>query len=127
MADIKKLIDEVKKLTVLELSELVKSLEKEFGVSAAAPAAAAAPAHAAHAAAAAPTEEKTEFNVILKSFGEKKIDVIRIVRELTGLGLVEAKTLVEGAPSTIKEGVNKETANQMLDKLKAVGATAELK
>jgi large subunit ribosomal protein L7/L12 len=125
MADIKKLIDEVKKLTVLELSELVKSLEKEFGVSAAAPAAAVAAAPAA--AAAAPVEEKTEFNVILKSFGEKKIDVIRVVRELTGLGLVEAKTLVEGAPSTIKEGVNKETANQMLDKLKAAGAAAELK
>ncbi len=124
MANLEKLIDEIKKLTVLELSELVKALEKEFGVSAAAPVAVAA----APAAAAAPAvEEKTEFNVVLTSFGEKKIDVIRVVRELTGLGLVEAKTLVEAAPSTVKEGLAKDLATQMMEKLVAVGAKAELK
>lgn len=125
MANLEKLIDEIKKLTVLELSELVKALEKEFGVSAAAPAAVAA-APAAGAAAAPVVEEKTEFNVVLKSFGEKKIDVIRVVRELTGLGLVEAKTLVESL-GTVKEAVAKDLANQMAEKLKAVGATVEIK
>jgi large subunit ribosomal protein L7/L12 len=127
MADLKKLMKDIKELTVLELSEFVKALEKEFGVSAAAPVAVAAAPAAAGKAAAAPAEEKTEFNVVLTSFGEKKIDVIRVVRELTGLGLVEAKTLVEAAPSTVKEAVGKDTANQMVEKLKAVGAKAELK
>ena len=124
MADIQKMLEEVKGMTVLELNELVKALEEEFGVSAAAPVAvAAAPA----AAAAAPVEEKTEFDVVLKEIGANKIAVIKAVRELTGLGLVEAKNLVEGVPSTIKEAQPKEMADQMVAKLKEAGATAELK
>lgn len=118
------LLEQIKTLTVLELSELVKALEEEFGVSAAAPmAVAAAPA----AAAAAPAEEKTEFDVILASFGEKKLEVIKVVRELTGLGLKEAKEMVEGAPKAVKEGASKEDAEQIKEKLTAAGATVELK
>lgn len=120
-----KLIEDVKVLTVLELSELVKALEEEFGVSAAAPAAAvAAPA----AGAAAPAvEEKTEFNVILKEVGADKIKVIKVVRELTGLGLKEAKDLVDGAPKTVKENVSKDEAASIEAKFKEVGATVEIK
>ena len=124
-----KLIEEIKGLTVLELSELVKALEEEFGVSAAAPVAiAAAPAAGGAAAAeAAPVEEKTEFDVILKDVGPEKIKVIKVVREVTGLGLKEAKDLVDGAPSTVKEGVSKEDAEAMVAKFKEAGATCELK
>ena len=119
-----KLIEDVKVLTVLELSELVKALEEEFGVSAAAPVAvAAAPA----AAAAAPVEEKTEFNVILKEAGADKIKVIKVVREVTGLGLKEAKDVVDGAPKTVKENVSKDEAAQIEAKFKEVGATVEVK
>jgi large subunit ribosomal protein L7/L12 len=122
-----KLIEDVKALTVLELSELVKALEEEFGVSAAAPVAVAA-APAAGAAAAAPAaEEKTEFNVILKDVGADKIKVIKVVREITGLGLKEAKDLVDGAPKTVKENVSKEEAASMEAKFKEVGATVEIK
>lgn len=120
-----KLIEDVKALTVMELSELVKALEAEFGVSAAAPVAVAA---SGAAAAAAPVEEeKTEFNVVLKEIGPEKIKVIKVVRELTGLGLKEAKDLVDGAPSTVKEAVSKEEADSMAAKLKEVGAVIELK
>ncbi len=120
MADVQKFIEEVKSMTVLELNELVKALEEEFGVSAAAPVAvAAAPA----AAAAAPVEEKTEFNVVLKDFGANKIGVIKVVRELTGLGLVEAKNLVEKL-GTVKEAVAKDEAEKMVAKFKEAGATA---
>jgi len=123
-----KLIEEIKGLTVLELSELVKALEEEFGVSAAAPVAvAAAPVAGGAAAEAAPVEEKTEFNVILKDVGPEKIKVIKVVREVTGLGLKEAKDLVDGAPSTVKEGVSKEEAEAMVAKFKEAGATCELK
>ena len=117
------LIEEVKALTVLELSELVKALEEEFGVSAAAPVAVAA----APAAAAAPVEEKTEFDVILKDAGAEKIKVIKVVREATGLGLKEAKDLVDGAPKTIKENVSKDDAAALEAKFKEVGATVEIK
>ncbi|WBY63551.1 MAG: 50S ribosomal protein L7/L12 [Thermocaproicibacter melissae] len=118
-----KLIEDVKSLTVLELSELVKALEDEFGVSAAAPVAvAAAPAAAAPAA-----EEKTSFDVVLKSVGDQKIQVIKAVREITGLGLKEAKDLVDSAPKTIKEGVSKDDAEAMKEKLTKVGAEVELK
>lgn len=123
MADIQKFIEEIKTMTVMELNELVKAIENEFGVSAAATAVVAGPA----AAAAAPVEEKTEFDVVLKEIGANKIAVIKAVRELTGLGLVEAKNLVEGVPSTIKEAQPKEMAVQMVAKLKEAGATAELK
>lgn len=122
-----KLIEDVKALTVLELSELVKALEEEFGVSAAAPVAVAA-APAAGAAAAAPAaEEKTEFEVILKDVGAEKIKVIKVVREVTGLGLKEAKDLVDGAPKTVKENVSKDEAAQIEAKFKEVGATIEIK
>ncbi len=125
---IMKLIDDVKALTVLELSELVKALETEFGVSAAAPVAvAAAGAAAAGAAAAAPVEEQTEFEVILKEVGAEKIKVIKVVREITGLGLKEAKDLVDGAPKTVKENVSKDEAASMEAKFKEVGATVEIK
>ena len=123
MADINAIVDQLSSLTVLEAAELVKQLEGKWGVSAAAAAVAAAPA----AAAAAPVEEKTEFTVVLAKTGEKKIDVIKVIRELTGLGLKEAKDLVEGAPKTVKEGVNKDDANKMKEKLTAAGATVELK
>ena len=115
----------IKGMTVLELSQLVKTLEKEFGVSAAAPVvAAAAPAAGAAAPAA---EEQTEFTVILKEIGANKINVIKVVRELTGLGLKESKDLVEGAPRPVKEGVNKDEAASMKQKLEAAGAAAEVK
>lgn len=120
-----KLIDEVKELTVLELSELVKALEEEFGVSAAAPVAVAAAGGGGAEAQA--EEEKTEFDVVLKEIGSQKIKVIKVVRELTGLGLKEAKDLVDGAPNTVKEGVSKEDAEAMSEKLKEVGAGVEIK
>jgi len=116
------LIEEVKGLTVLELSELVHALEEAFGVSAAA--AVAAPAAAAAAPAA---EEKTEFNVSLESFGSNKIGVIKVVRELTGLGLKEAKDLVDGCPKNVKENVSKDEAEEMKKKLEEAGAKVELK
>jgi len=123
-----KLIEDVKSLTVLELSELVKALEEEFGVSAAAPVAvAAAPAAAAAAAAAPAAEEKTEFDAILAEVGANKINVIKVVREITGLGLKEAKDLVDGAPKPIKEGVSKEEAEEIKKKLEEAGAKVELK
>lgn len=125
MADIKNLVEEIKKLTIVEVSDLVKALEEEFGVSAAAPVAvAAAPVAGAPAAAA---EEKTEFNVVLKEIGANKIAVIKVVREITGLGLSEAKALVDGAPSTVKENVPTAEAKEIESKLKEAGATVELK
>ena len=120
------LIEEVKNLTVLELSDLVKALEEEFGVSAAAPAAVAA-APAAGAAAAPAAEEKTEFDVMLTEIGGEKIKVIKAVRELTGLGLKEAKEVVDNAPKAVKEGASKEEAEEMKTKLEEAGATVELK
>ena len=119
-----KLIEDVKALTVMELSELVKALEEEFGVSAAAPVAVAA---AAAPAAAAAAEEKTEFNVVLAEVGANKINVIKVVREITGLGLKEAKDLVDGAPKAVKEGVSKDDAEEMKKKLEEAGAKVELK
>ena len=118
-----KLIEDVKVLTVLELAELVKALEEEFGVSAAAPVAVAA----APVAAAAVVEEKTEFNVILKDVGAEKIKVIKVVREVTGLGLKEAKDVVDGAPKTVKENVSKDEAASIEAKFKEVGASVEIK
>ena len=118
------LIEEVKSLTVLELSELVKALEEEFGVSAAAPAVAVA---AAPAAAAPAAGEKTEFDVVLKSAGANKINVIKVVKEITGLGLKEAKALVDEAPKTIKEGASKDDAESIKTKLTEAGAEVELK
>ena len=118
------LIEEVKSLTVLELSELVKALEEEFGVSAAAPAAVAV---AAPAAAAPAAEEKTEFDVVLKSAGANKINVIKVVKEITGLGLKEAKALVDEAPKTVKEGASKADAESIKTKLTEAGAEVELK
>jgi large subunit ribosomal protein L7/L12 len=126
MADNAKIIEELKGMTVLELNDLVKALEKEFGVSAAAPAAAGAAGAAAGAAAPA-EEEKSEFDVILKTVGPNKIQVIKVVREITGLGLVDAKAIVDGAPKAVKEGVAKDAANEMAEKFKAVGAEVELK
>ena len=123
MADINAIIDQLSGLTVLEAADLVKQLESKWGVSAAA-AVAAAPAAGAAAPAA---EAQTEFTVVLAKAGDKKIDVIKVIRELTGLGLKEAKDLVEGAPKTVKEGVNKEDAAKMKEKLAAAGATVELK
>lgn len=117
------LIEEVKALTVLELSELVHALEDEFGVSAAAPVAVAAAAAPAAEAAA----EKTEFDVVLASFGDEKIKVIKAVREITGLGLAEAKGMVEGTPKALKEGVSKDEAEELKKKLEEVGAKVELK
>ena len=114
------MIEELKTLTVLELSELVKAVEEEFGVSAAAAVAVAAPA------AAAAVEEKTEFDVILAEAGAEKIKVIKAVREITGLGLAEAKALVDGAPKTLKEAASKEEAEEIKTKLSEVGATVEL-
>jgi large subunit ribosomal protein L7/L12 len=120
------ILEAIEKMSVLELSELIKSIEDRFGVSAAAPVAVAAAGPAA-AAAAPVEEEKTEFDVVLKDVGAEKIKVIKVVRELTGLGLKEAKDVVDGAPSTLKEAVQKEEAEGMIAKLKEVGATAELK
>lgn len=119
------MIEAISGMTVLELSELVKALEEKFGVSAAAPVAVAAAPAAGGAAAAA--EEKTEFNVVLTSAGANKIPVIKVVRELTGLGLKEAKDLVDGAPKTVKENVAKDQAEEMKKKLAEAGATVELK
>jgi len=116
----------IKNMTVLELAELVKELEEEFGVSAAAMVAA-APAAGAAAGGGAAAEEKTEFDVILQSPGDKKINVIKVVREITGLGLKEAKALVDGAPKPVKEGVSKEEAEQIKAKLEEAGATVEIK
>jgi len=125
---IEELMTAIKNMTVLELSELVKALETEFGVSAAAPVVAAAAVAAAPAEAAAPAaEEKTEFTVFLKEVGANKISVIKAVRELTGLGLKESKDLVESAPKAVKEGVSKEEAATIKQKLEAAGATVELK
>lgn len=122
MADLKKLVEEIKTLTVVEVSELVKLLEEEFGVSAA------AQMSAAPAAAAAPVaEEKTEFTIVLKEAGASKLNVIKVVKEITGLGLGEAKALVDNAPSTIKEHVHTEEAKAMEAKLKEAGAVVELK
>ena len=117
------ILDLVKGLTILELADLVKALEEEFGVSAAPVAVAAAPG----AAAAAPVEEKTEFDVILKAAGASKLNVIKVVRELTGLGLKDAKDLVESAPKTIKEAVAKDEAEKIAEQLKAAGAEVEIK
>jgi large subunit ribosomal protein L7/L12 len=124
MADLAKLVDDLSALTVLEASELSKMLEEKWGVSAAAPVAAAA---AGPAAAAAPVEEKTEFDVILASFGDNKINVIKEVRAITGLGLGEAKALVEAAPKAIKEAATKAEAEDIKKKLEAAGAKVELK
>jgi large subunit ribosomal protein L7/L12 len=125
MANLTKIVDELSSLTVLEAAELSKLLEEKWGVSAAAPMAVAAPGAAAGAA--APVEEQTEFTVVLSAFGDKKIEVIKEVRAITGLGLKEAKDLVEGAPKPVKDGVNKADAEAMKKKLEAVGAKVELK
>ena len=124
MADLEKIADELSNLTFLEAAELSKLLEEKWGVSAAAPVAAAAPAAGGDAAA---VEEKDEFDVILAAAGEKKINVIKEVRTITGLGLKEAKDLVEGAPKPVKEGVKKEEAEELKKKLEEAGATVELK
>ncbi len=126
MADLSKLVDELSKLTVLEAAELAKLLEEKWGVSAAAAVAVAA-APGAAGGAAAPAEEKTEFTVVLASAGDKKIEVIKEVRALTGLGLKEAKDLVEGAPKPVKEGVAKDEAEKIKTTLEKVGAKVELK
>ena len=123
MADIAKLVEELSKLTVLEAAELAKALEEEWGVSAAAAVAVAGPA----AADAPAAEEKTEFDVILTGDGGKKIQVIKEVRAITGLGLTEAKALVDGAPKPVKEGVNKTEAEEVKAKIEAAGGTVELK
>lgn len=125
MSKVQEVIDIVKGLTVLELSELVKALEEEFGVSAAAPVAVAAAAPAAAAGGA--EEEQTEFDVILASIGDKKINVIKVVREITGLGLKEAKDLVDAAPKPVKEKINKDEANEIKAKLEEAGAGVEIK
>ena len=116
------ILEEIKALTILELADLVKAIEEEFGVSAAPVAVAVAGGAAAPAA-----EEKTEFDVVMTSFGAKKLDVIKVVREITGLGLKEAKELVEGAPKTVKEGASKEEAEDIKAKLTAAGAEVEVK
>lgn len=118
------IVEEIKGLTILELNELVKAVEEEFGVSAAAPVAVAGGAAAAAAPAA---EEKTEFDVVLTGFGDKKLGVIKVIREITGLGLKEAKDLVEGCPKNVKEGVSKEDAEKLKEQLVAAGATVEIK
>jgi len=123
MADLAKIVDDLSKLTVLEAADLAKMLEEKWGVSAAAAVAVAGPAGAA----AAPAEEKTEFTVVLSAAGDKKIEVIKEVRALTGLGLKEAKDLVEGAPKTIKEGATKDEANKIKTTLEKVGAKVDLK
>jgi large subunit ribosomal protein L7/L12 len=127
MSKVQNIIEEIKGLSLLEASELVKGLEQAFGVSAAAAAVAAAPAAGGGAAAAAPAEEKTEFSVILTAVGGNKIGVIKAVREVTSLGLKEAKDLVEGAPKPIKEGVNKDEAEAIKKKFTEAGATVEVK
>lgn len=125
MSKTQEILEAVKGMTVLELAELIKAFEEEFGVSAAAPV-----AMAAMPAAGAPEvveEEKTEFDVILKAVGDKKINVIKVVREITGLGLKEAKDLVDGAPNPVKEGIGKEEAETIKGKLEEVGASVEVK
>ena len=119
------IVEEIKSLTILELNELVKAVEEEFGVSAAAPVAVAG---AAAAGAAAPAvEEKTEFDVVLTGFGDKKLGVIKVIREITGLGLKEAKDMVEGCPKAVKEGISKEDAEKIKAQLVEAGATVEIK
>src|SRR4051795_12281690 len=127
MANLEKIVDELSGLTVLEAAELAKLLEEKWGVSAAGAVAVAAGGRAGGGAAAAPAEEQTEFTVVLTAAGDKKIEVIKEVRAITGLGLKEAKDLVEGAPKTVKEGVNKADSEAMKKKLEAVGAKVELK
>ena len=124
MADLQKLADELSELTVIQAAELSKMLEEKWGVSAAAPVAVAA---ASNGEAAAAVEEQTEFDVVLASFGEKKINVIKEIRAITGLGLKEAKELVESAPKPVKEGVSKEEGEELKEKLEGAGATVELK
>jgi len=126
MSKIQEIIEVVKSMTVLELSELVKALEEEFGVSAAVPVAMAA-VPGADSPADAPAEEQTEFDVILKATGDKKISVIKVVREITALGLKEAKELVDGAPKPVKEKISKEDAESIKAKLEEAGATVEIK
>ena len=126
MADLQKIVDDLSSLTVLEAAELAKLLEEKWGVSAAAAVAVAGPA-AGGGGAAAPVEEKTEFTVVLAAAGDKKIEVIKEVRAITGLGLKEAKDLVEGAPKNVKEGVNKEEADKIKAQLEKAGAKVELK
>jgi large subunit ribosomal protein L7/L12 len=126
MADLQKIVDDLSKLTVIEAAELSKMLEEKWGVSAAAPVAVAAVA-GAPGAAAAPAEEKTEFTIVLAAAGEKKIEVIKEVRAITGLGLKEAKDLVEGAPKNVKEGVSKDEAAKLKAQLEKVGAKVEVK
>jgi large subunit ribosomal protein L7/L12 len=126
MADLNQIVDSLSSLTVMEAAELVKKLEEKWGVSAAA-VAVAAPGAGGGAAAAAPVEEKTEFTVVLANAGANKINVIKEIRAITGLGLKEAKDLVEGAPKTVKEGVNKDDAKKIKDQLTAAGATVEIK
>ena len=126
MEKINNIIEEIKSLTILELSELVKAVEAEFGVSAAAPVGVVAAAGAGAAAPAA-AEEKTEFDVVLASFGANKLGVIKAVREITGLGLKEAKEMVEGAPKTVKEGVSKDEAESVKKTLEEAGAEVEVK
>lgn len=123
MADVTKILDEIKELTLMEVNDLVKALEEEFGVSAAAPVMVAGAAAGGDAGAA----EKSEFDVVLAGAGAQKIKVIKVVREITGLGLADAKALVDGAPKPIKEGVAKEEAEEMKAKLEEVGAQIELK
>src|SRR3982751_4226919 len=128
MADLNQIVDSLSQLTVMQAAELVKMLETKWGVSAAAPVAmAAAPAAGGGAAAAKPAEEKTEFTLVLTSAGDKKINVIKEVRAITGLGLKEAKDLVEGAPKTVKEGLGKDEAEKLKKELEEQGATVELK
>jgi large subunit ribosomal protein L7/L12 len=127
MADLQKIVEELSSLTLLEAAELTKLLEQKWGVSAASLAVAAAPGVGAGAAAAPVAEEKTEFDAILTVVGEKKIQVIKVVRELTSLGLKEAKDLVEGVPKPLKEGVSKEEAETVKKKMQEVGATVEIK
>ena len=125
MASKDEILDTIAKMFVMDLVDLVKAMEEKFGVTAAAPVAAAAAGGGA--AAAAPVEEKTEFTIVMTSFGEKKVEVIKAVREITGLGLKEAKDMVEGVPSTVKEGVNKADAEGFKKKLEAAGAKVEVK
>jgi large subunit ribosomal protein L7/L12 len=127
MADVNAILEQIKGLTLLEAAELVKKMEEAFGVSAAAAAVAAAPAGGGGGAAAAPVEEKTEFSVVLTAAGANKINVIKAVREVTSLGLKEAKDLVDSAPKPIKEGVNKEEAEAIKKKFTDAGATVEVK
>jgi large subunit ribosomal protein L7/L12 len=125
MASKDEILDSIAKMSVMDLVDLVKAMEEKFGVTAAAPVAAAAGGGAD--AAAAPVEEKTEFTIVMTSFGEKKVEVIKAVREITGLGLKEAKDMVEGVPSTVKEGVNKADAEAFKKKLEGAGAKVEVK